>query len=138
MAQISELDLVVKYASKKGGSTDGQLVVDDVELSQSRDNRVRHGIGNEDPQYIEKGNKTYTFSTTTHLNDGAVDAIMNIESGDAETQAVYMKKDNQFEGRASGMVVNDMTASSSDDGDTTLSIDADLLGVEWDRAGGSN
>jgi len=133
MAYTSELDLVVKYANKKGGSTDGQLVIDDVELSQSRDNRNRHGIGNEDPQYIEKGNKTYTFSTTAHLNDGAVDVIDNIDSGDAETQAVYLKDEGEFEGRASGMVVTDMTLSSSDGGDTTVAIDADLLGIEWDH-----
>jgi len=133
MAYTSELDLVVKYAGQKGGSTDGQLVLDDVELSQSRDNRNRHGIGNEDPQYIEKGNKTYTFSTTAHLNSGAVTALQNIDNGDAETQAVYMKDDGQFEGRASGMVTNDVTVSSSDGGDTTLAVDADLLGVEWDN-----
>jgi len=133
MAYTSELDLVVKYANKKGGSTDEQIVIDDVELSQSRDNRNRHGIGNEDPQYIEKGNNTYTFSTTTHLNDGAVDVIDNIDTGEAKTQAVYLKDEGEFEGRASGMVVNDMTVSSSDGGDTTISIDADLLGIEWDH-----
>jgi len=124
---------VVKYAGKKGGSTDGQLVLDDVELSMSRDNRNRHGIGNEDPQYIEKGNKTYTFSTTAHLNSGAAEALQNINDGTAETQAVYMKNSGEFEGRASGMVTNDVTVSSSDGGDTTLAVDADLLGVEWDN-----
>jgi len=136
MAYTNELDLVVKYAGKKGGSADGQLVIEDVELNEARDNRNRHGIGNEDPQYIEKGNKTYTFDTTAHMNSGAVDALKNIDNGDAETQAVYMKHEGQWEGSAAGLVTNDITASSSDGGDTTLSISADLLGVEWtDDAG---
>jgi len=133
MSHTSELDLVVKYAGVKAGSSDGQLVLDDVELNESRDNRHRHGIGNENTQYIEKGNTTATFSTTAYLNEGAVEALRNIDSGDAETQAVYIKDGNSFEGRASGLVPNDITVSSSDGGDTTLSLDADLLGIEWDN-----
>lgn len=135
MASTTELDLVVKYAGEKGGDVSGQLVIEDVELQQSRDNRIRHGIGYDEPQHIEKGNKEYTFSTTAHLNDSAVNALMDIDNGTAETQAVYMKHDGHFQGRASGMVTNDITVSSSDGGDTTLSVDADLLGVNWDRGG---
>jgi len=131
MANTSELDLVVKYAGKKGGSSDGQLVIEDVELSESRDNRIRHGIGNEHPQYIEKGNKEYTFSTTNHMNSGAVDALKNIDSGDATTQEVYIKDDGQWSGTATGLVMNDLTVSASDDGDTTVSVDADLTGIFW-------
>jgi len=131
MSTINETDLLVKYASKKGGGSDGQLIIDDVELSQSRDNRIRHGIGNEDPQNIEKGNRTYTFSTTTHMNATAIDAIRNIDNGDAETQTVYMKVDGVFSEEATGLVFNDITTSSSDGGDTTVSIDGDLLGIEY-------
>jgi len=131
MANTSELDLVVKYANKKGGGTDGQLVLDDVELNESRDNRIRHGIGNEDPQYIEKGNKEYTFSTTAMLNDAAASALKNIENGDAETQKIYIKDNDVLTGQASGMVFNDLTLSSSDGGDTTVAVDADLTGITW-------
>ena len=131
MANTNELDLVVKYANKKGGGTDGQLVLDDVELNESRDNRIRHGIGNEDPQYIEKGNKEYTFSTTAMLNDAAASALKNIENGDAETQKIYIKDNDVLTGQASGMVFNDLTLSSSDGGDTTVAVDADLTGITW-------
>jgi len=61
MANTSEHDLIVKYAGKKGGGASGQLVIDDVEMSTSRDNRVRHGIGNENPQYIKKVTKRTPF-----------------------------------------------------------------------------
>jgi len=131
MPETSELDLVVKYGGKKGGGSDGQLVIDDVELSQSRDNRVRHGIGNSEPQYIEKGNPTYTFSTTSYMNGAAIGVIRNIETDNVATKAVYMKDGDVFKGSASGMVVNDITVSSSDGGDTTVSIEADLTGVNW-------
>ena len=131
MSTINETDLLVKYADAKGGGSDGQLIIDDVELSQSRDNRVRHGIGNQDPQNIEKGNRTYTFSTTTHMNETAIKAIRRIDSGEAETQAIYMKVDGVFSEEATGMVFNDITTSSSDGGDTTVSIDGDLLGIEY-------
>jgi hypothetical protein len=131
MSTINETDLLVKYADKKGGGSDGQLIIDDVELSQSRDNRIRHGIGNEDPQNIEKGNRTYTFSTTTHMNATAIDAIRSIDNGDAETQTVYMKVDGVFSEEATGLIFNDITTSSSDGGDTTVSIDGDLLGIEY-------
>ena len=130
MSTSNELDLVVKYAGQKGGGS-GQLVIDDVEISQSRDNRVRHGIGNEDPQNIEKGNRTYTFSTTTMMSSSAASALKDIDEGNAETQEVYIKEDGVWEETASGMVFNDLTTSASDDGDVTVSIDADLLGVTY-------
>jgi len=134
MAHTNEIDLVVKYASKKGGGADGQLVIDDVELSTSRDNRNRHGIGNEDPQYIEKGNKTYTFSTTSMMNSAAAQALVRIDDGDAEADTIYIRDDEVFTGQADGMVFNDLTTSASDDGDTTVAIDADLLGVDYELA----
>jgi len=131
MAHTNEIDLVVKYASKKGGGTDGQLVIDDVELSSSRDNRNRHGIGNEDPQYIEKGNRTYTFSTTAMMNKAAAEALKRIDDGEAEADTIYLRDDEVFTGQAEGMVFNDLTTSASDGGDTTVAIDADLLGVDY-------
>lgn len=131
MSTVNETNLLVKYADAKGGGADGQLIIQDVELSQSRDNRIRHGIGNEDPQNIEKGNREYTFSTTTHLNETAIEAIRRIDSGEAETQTVYVKVDGVFSEEATGLVFNDITTSSSDGGDTTVSIDGDLLGIEY-------
>lgn len=131
MAHTNELDLIVKYADKKGGGSDGQLIIDDVELESSRDNRPRHGIGNGDPQVIEKGNSTYTFSTTAFMNSAAAKALKNIDNGDAETQAVYIRDDEVFKGKASGMVFNTLNVSSSDGGDTTVQIDADLTGIDW-------
>jgi len=138
MPETSELDLVVKYGGKKGGGTDGQLVIDDVELSMSRDNRTRHGIGNDEPEYIEKGNKTYSFSTTSYMNGAAIGVVRNIETGDVTSKAVYMKDGDVFKGSASGMIVNDLTVSSSDGGDTTVAIDADLTGVDWTDNTGSS
>lgn len=132
MAHSNEINIVVQYAGKKGGGADGQLIIDDVELSESRDNRTRHGIGNDEPQEIEKGNKTYTFSTTSFMNSAAAKALKDIDSDKAQTQAVYLRDDDVFAGTASGMVFNDLTVSASDGGDTTVDIDADLLGVDWD------
>lgn len=132
MAHTNELDIVVKYAGEKGGSSDGQLVIDDVELQRSRDNRVRHGIGNEDPQHIERGNRTYNFSTTSFMNSAAARALERIDDGDAVAQEIYVRDGDVFKDKASGMVFNDLTTSSSDGGDTTVSIDADLLGLSFD------
>jgi len=132
MPNTSELDLIVKYASKKAGGSDGQLVLDDVELNQSQDNRPRHGIGNQDPQYIEKGNREYSFSTTAMLNGAAATALKEIANGNKTSNTVYIKDDSVLTGKASdGLIPNDVTFSSSDGGDTTVSIDADLLGVTW-------
>jgi hypothetical protein len=128
----NETDLLVKYAGKKGGGDSGQLIIDDVELEQSRDNRIRHGIGNSEPQQIEKGNNTYTFSTTTYMSDAAAQALQAIKNGNAETQAVFIEDGaGNFKQSASGMVFNTLNTSASDDGDTTVEIDADLLGLEY-------
>jgi len=129
----NELDLVVKYATKKAGGSDGQLILDDVELNQTQDNRIRHGIGNQDPQEIEEGNREYTFSTTSMLNDAAAKALKRIDDGDAITDTVYIKDDSTLTGQASGMVTNDVTLSASDGGDTTVAVDADLMGIDWNQ-----
>jgi hypothetical protein len=135
MSTYNEHDIVVQYADHKGGGDSGQLVIDEVELTESSDNRVRHGIGNPDPSSIEKGNSTYTFSTTTMLNDAAVQALKNIKRGDAVAQAIYvMHTDDDgninYKEKASGMVPNDITETVSDGGDTNVSIDADLMGLD--------
>lgn len=129
-SHTNEIDLVVQYAGEKAGGN-GQLILDDVELSESRDNRTRVGIGNEEPQVIERGNKTYAFSTTAFMNEAAARALKAIDRGEAETQAIYLRDDDVFEGTADGMVTNDLTVSASDDGDTTVAIDGDLIGVDW-------
>jgi len=138
MSTVNETNLIVKYATKKAGAADGQLIIDDVEMSQSRDNRIRHGIGNENPQNIEKGNRTYTFSTTAHMNDAAISAINKIDNGTAETKTVYIKENGTFSQEATEIVFNDITTSSSDGGDTTVSVDGDLLGINYITNPGSS
>jgi len=130
MTTTNEVDLVVKYADHKGGGDDGQLIIDDVELNEGRDNRIRHGIGNDDPQNIERGNKTYTFSTTTMMSEKAAAALRRIENGDAETDTIYVEEAGSWKGVSDGMVFNTLNVSSSDGGDTTMSIDADLIGLD--------
>ena len=58
---------------------------------------------------------------------------IRIQNGSAQTDTVYIKDQDVFTGQASGMVFNDLTTSASDDGDTTVSIDADLLGVYYTK-----
>jgi choline dehydrogenase-like flavoprotein len=138
MVHTNEIDLIVQFANEKGGGTDGQLIIDDVELERSRDNRTRHGIGNGEPQVIEKGNNTYTFSTTAYMNSASARALQRIYDGRAETQAVYVEDDGVWKDRADGLVFNTLTTSSSDDGDTTVQIDADLLGLDLDGTAPNN
>jgi len=130
MTTTNEIDLVIKYSEEKGGSADGQLIIDSVELQRSRDNRTYHGIGNEDPQDIQRGNTTYTFSTTAHMNKAQARACKQMYNGVAETQAVYVREDDVFDEKADGMVWNEVTTSSSDGGDTTVDVSADLLGLD--------
>lgn len=136
MGHTNELDLVIKYATEKGGSIDGQLIIDDIEFSRSRDNRTRHGIGNDEPQVIEEGNKEYSFSTTTFMNNAAARALERIFDGLAVADTVYVRDPGNWKDQADGMVFNDVTTSASDDGDTTISIDADLMGLKFDYQGG--
>lgn len=131
VSHTSEVDLIVHYAGKQGGGDSGQLIIDSVELGRSRDNRVRHGIGNDEPQAIEKGNKTYTFSTTTYMNSAAAEALENIFDGEYVVEDVYVREEGGFKDKANTMVLNDITTSADDDGDTTVDMDADLMGLEF-------
>lgn len=133
MTHTNEHDLIIKFAGRKAGGDDGQLIIDDVELERSRDNRTRHGIGNEEPQVIEKGNRTYTFSTTAFMSSAMADALQRIDDGTAETQAVYVKDQGNWVESSGGIVFNRLRTSSSDDGDTKVEIDADLLGLNLSR-----
>lgn len=128
----NEIDLVVRFADEKGGGEDGQLIIDDVDLESSGDNRIRHGIGNQEPQAIEQGNNEYTFNTTCFMNRSAARALKRIDDGEATAKAVYVRDDGNWVGRSESMVPNGVTLSSSDGGDTTVEVSADLFGIDWD------
>ena len=131
----NEVDVIVKYANVKGGGADGQVIIDSVELERSRDNRIRHGIGNDNPQEIERGNNEYTFSTTTYMGLDAAQAVERIYDGAAVSQAVYVRDPGNWKQQADGMVFNTVNVSVNDDGDATVDIDADLLGISHELLG---
>jgi len=118
----SDSELEITVGDKAAGTTRGQLILDDVEWRKERDNDPKHGIGNDEPQGMRYGNKTYSVSSTSILNGAAADLALSIDDDDVLTATL----------RTPNLIVdvgkldwNDVRIEASDDGDVTLSADFD-------------
>lgn len=118
----SDNELVVTVSDAEAGTTRGQLILDDVEFNKTRDNDPKHGIGNDEPQGIRYGNKTYSVSHTAHLNDAAAELMLDAEGQDILTAVL---RTPNLEVNVGKLDWNDVTLEAADDGDVTVSMDFD-------------
>ncbi|MDB9285387.1 hypothetical protein PN494_00170 [Halorubrum ezzemoulense] len=112
----------MKISDAEAGTTRGQLILDDVEFNKTRDNDPKHGIGNDEPQGIRYGNKTYSVSTTAHLNGASAELMLSAEGQDILTATL---RTPNLEVNVGKLDWNDVTVEASDDGDVTVAFDFD-------------
>lgn len=127
MGVTSDADLVVKIGDHEAGTTKGQLILDDVEYRMERDNEVKHGIGNDEPQGTRKGNKTYHVSHSAILNGSAADLALSVADGD-ELTAVFRSPDMEID--VGVLDWNDWNVNASDDGDVMFEVEFDAREME--------
>jgi hypothetical protein len=134
--------LVIEISDGDGGTqtaggTSGQLVLDDVEFSKSRDNTMVHGIGNRTPQGVQRGNITYEVSASAHFNDSAAELAKSLGPTDELAGKLYFRKDdtNSFSSHFTALDWNDCSIEASDDGDIVMSVDFDARIPSGDLAG---
>lgn len=118
----SDNELEVTIADAEAGTTQGQLILDDVEFRKERDNEPKHGIGNIKPQGMRYGNKTYHVSATSILNEDAADLLLETE-GTAILTAVLRTPNLEVD--VGKLDWNDVRLEASDDGDVTVSMEFD-------------
>jgi hypothetical protein len=146
---ITEADLLIQINDKQGGS-EGQLLLSDVTVSGSRDNTLIYGIGNKQPQEVDPGNEEFSMSVEQYMtkeaaellreivnntptpesSDGADDVIPNISTGGQSIDAAYLLFGDGLEMTIGDFRWNDFEINASEDGEVTVSLDADLLNVE--------
>jgi len=122
-------DLVIKISDHEAGTTKGQLILDDIELSGERDNTEYAGIGNEETQGVGYGNKTYSISETAILNGAAADLALQISEEDYVEG--FIRTPN-MEASAGQLHWNDWSVSASDDGDVTFEVSFNVTGLNLD------
>ena len=118
----SDNELEVTISDAEAGTTRGKLILDDVEFRKERDNDPKHGIGNDDPQGMRYGNKTYHVSTTNILNDAAADLMLDAQG--TEILTAVLRTPN-LEVDVGKLDWNDVRLEASDDGDVTMSAEFD-------------
>lgn len=123
--------------TQTAGGTSGQLVLDDVEFSKSRDNTMVHGIGNRTPQGVQRGNITYEVSASAHFNDSAAELARSLGPTDVLTGKLYFRKSetNSFNSHFTALDWNDCAIEATDDGDIVMSVTFDARIPSGDLAG---
>jgi len=66
----------------EGGDTNKQLTLTDAEVSASRDNTVRYGLTNNEPQTVLEGNESYTASFEGDVSENMGDALQAVYDGE--------------------------------------------------------
>lgn len=123
----SDNELVVTISDAEAGTTEGQLILDDVEFNKSRDNDPKHGIGYDEPQGMRYGNKTYEVSATGYLNEATADLVLDAEGQDILTAVL---RTPNLEVDVGQLDWNDVTIDATDDGDVNVSFDFDARQYE--------
>ena len=118
----SDNELEITISDAEAGTTQGQLILDDVEFRKERDNEPKHGIGNDEPQAMRYGNKTFEVSATSILNESAAQLMLDAEGQDILTAVL---RTPSLEVDVGKLDWNDVMVEATDDGDVTVSMDFD-------------
>lgn len=133
---VNEQDLIIRVAGEEGGGTSGQLILTDVTFSAERDNRMSYGIGNDEPQDISPGNKSFSLSFEQELTEQGAVMLRKIVDNGAETALI--KSGDVLEFNIGEIRWNSVEESISDDGEVMVTVDADcrnVTGVEGGEDG---
>lgn len=118
----SDNELEIEISDAEAGTTQGQLILDDVEWRKERDNEPKHGIGNETPQGIRYGNKTYHVSATAIMNEEAAGLVTDADGQEILTGTL---RTPNLEIDVGKLDWNDVRVEANDDGDVTVSVEFD-------------
>lgn len=131
---IDDGDLIFNYdgvtSSGEAADESGQLILESVSLTVERDNDPKHGISNKEPQAMSYGNKTYTLSFEGHVNEAIADVVVAMYLDDQTPRDADLRSEGAMEATIGKIDWNSVEKSGSDDGDVTLSVDADCRNVD--------
>ena len=128
----SETEVVVEIGEATAGGDGGQLILEDVEFEAERDNDVKHGIGNHNPQGIALGNIEYTTSHTAVMNDTAAELVADLDPSTPNEASMDLDGGLEDGGDGSEYVSteiywNNIRTEATDDGDVMVELDFDVL-----------
>lgn len=123
-------DLVIRVAGEQAGGQKGQLILNDVGFGGERDNTVYHGIGNDEPQELGTGNKTYSLSIENILNESAATLLIELVENDAQPDEAEIRANGVLKANIGKIDWNSFDWNSQDGGDVTVSLDCDCRQVE--------
>lgn len=125
-------ELVIRIDEQQAGGESGQLILTDATFTLDRSNSEHVGIGNDTTQAVSYGNTTASVSVEGQTTESMANLVVNLWENRTSPSSVFFRG-NFLETRGGKMDWNNMEWSISDDGDATLSIDANLRDFEWER-----
>lgn len=122
----SDTDLIIEIGDE---TTEGQLVLDDVEFRKERDNEVHHGIGNDDPSGIRYGKPTYHVTATAILNGAAAELATSLDAN-TTLSGELIDENSGLEIDVGKLDWNDVRIEANDDGDVMMNAEFDARQYE--------
>lgn len=115
--------VTVKIGSSSGGTADGLLIIDEVEVSYTPNKERRYGVGNESAQGRISGNEEIDVSFT-HIGENSALAT-DIENGNFDV----VLNGNEYNYELDN-IDGAWTVTVSDGGDYEFDFDGNALGYE--------
>lgn len=147
---LTDADLLLRINNNDGGS-EGQLLLENVTFSGSRDNSMIYGIGNKRAQDVDPGNEEFTISVDMYMNQRAAAMLRRIVEGEAtgptagyggssgsDLDVAYLLLDGAIEATIRDFRWNSFDIDVSEDGEVSVSLEADCLGVSLNEPDGDN
>lgn len=120
-------DCVVKVGDSNAGTADGALIIDDFEVSVTKNLERKYGVGNRDAEGRTTGNREIDLSFTDMGEHSGL--IEEIDEGDFTVKLSGNEKTWECD-----HVDGDYTVSISDGGDYTFEFDGHALTFQLDDA----
>jgi len=112
--------------------TRGKIILNSVTLTIERDTNGYSGIGNEGEVAVGYGARSASLSHEQMLNEEAGEMLRDLYENDRSPKGVSILAGDALTAEAAKFDWNNLELNIEDDGDTTVSIDGKIRGLEMD------
>lgn len=126
---IDDAQVIFELDEYQAGDT-GKIILQSVTLTIERPTNGYSGIGNEGEVAVGYGTRSASLSHEEVLNQRAAEMLADLYNNDRSPKEVSVIAGDVLDTRATKFDWNNLELNSEDDGDTTVSIDGKIRGLD--------
>lgn len=130
---IDDAQVIFEIDQWQAGGDTGKLILDNVTLTVDRPTRGYSGIGNEAEVAVGYGTRSASLSHDAQMNREAAELLVELYENDRAPKEVSIIAGDVLDASAAKFDWNGLEADFQDDGDSTVSIDGKVRGLDMDN-----